>query len=410
MNRSTRAVSSTAPRGAKSRPGFAMFMALGAMVIIAVLVAGSSYITLQETRLGQNQLIQSRAFAAAEYGLNKIQADWDKTPNLGMGNGDTYTMNYTLAGQGTCQVRMTRLNNETFSLVSTGTALAGDAVSTNRTAVKRVGALLRLRIPTIRANGAVTTNGTISVKGASQVIGNNVNPTGWTGCPTGANKPGLVVPPGVTPDIQKEDNVITTPPQQDWVSDPLAADDNTYVRFGDETWTTLEAGANHRFYGTVPDPAPATVVGDATTCNKALNTNWGEPWRTVGAVTACQNYFPIIFITCNPRPDPITHLPACTIAFNQGRGQGILLIDGDVKMNGRFEWFGLIIVSGDIGKGNGIANISGGVMARNADIDVAGSEILGNITFQYSACSIEKAMLGSASVVQALQRSFTELY
>jgi Tfp pilus assembly protein PilX len=409
MNR-IRAVRRKLARGTRARPGFAMFMALGALVIIAVLVAGSSFITLQETRLGQNQLIQSRAFAAAEYGLNKIQADWDKTPNLGMNNGETYTMNYTLDGQGTCDVRMTRLNNETFWLVSTGTAVAGNSVTSNRKATKRVGALIRLRIPTINANGAITTNGQIQVKGSSVVNGNNVDPNGWTGCSSAPNKPGLVVPPGVVPDIQKASNVVVTSPNPIYATDPLAADDNTYVRFGDETWTSLETTANQAFYGNVPDPAPTTIVGDATTCNKANPNNWGEPQRGAGSVAPCYNYFPIIFATCNPRPSPVTHLPACLISFNQGRGQGILLIDGDIKMNGQFEWFGLIIVSGDVGKGNGAAHITGGVMARNADIDQTGSDVSGNITFQYSACSIERAMRGSASVSQAKERSFTELY
>src|SRR5688572_24860923 len=140
----------------RNRPGFAMFMALGAMVIIGVLVAGSSFITLQETRLGQNSIVQSRAFAAAEYGLNKVQADWDRTPNLTMENATSFDTSYTVAGQGTAKVRVTRLNNETFWLVSEGRASAGNATSAQRTAVKRVGAVLRLRIPTIKANAAIT--------------------------------------------------------------------------------------------------------------------------------------------------------------------------------------------------------------------------------------------------------------
>src|SRR5215831_19401915 len=106
----------------RPRKGFAMFMALGALVIIAVLIAGSSYLTTQEARLGQNQLVQSRALAAAEYGLNRIQADWDKTPNLQMANGAFFDTNYTLSGQGTASVRYIRLNNETFWIVAEGRA------------------------------------------------------------------------------------------------------------------------------------------------------------------------------------------------------------------------------------------------------------------------------------------------
>jgi len=55
-----------------------------ALVIIAVLIAASSFVTLQESQAGQNQLVQSRAFAAAEYGLKQIQRTGTRTPNLQM--------------------------------------------------------------------------------------------------------------------------------------------------------------------------------------------------------------------------------------------------------------------------------------------------------------------------------------
>src|SRR5262245_43038663 len=103
-----RAVARALLRGLASRRGFAMFMALGALVIVAVLIAGSSYITTQEARLGQNQLVQTRALAAAEYGLNKIQQDWDKTPNLQMANGAFFDTAYTITNQGSVAIRSVR--------------------------------------------------------------------------------------------------------------------------------------------------------------------------------------------------------------------------------------------------------------------------------------------------------------
>src|SRR5688500_127040 len=116
-------------RRLRNRDGFAMFMALGAMVIIAVLVAASSMISLQETRLGQNSLAQARAFAAAEYGLNRIQADWNLTPNLTMDVGDpAFRDTFDLAGD-TAIVHYVRLNNETFWIVSEGFAMVGTNVS-----------------------------------------------------------------------------------------------------------------------------------------------------------------------------------------------------------------------------------------------------------------------------------------
>jgi len=380
-------------RTTHNRPGFAMFMALGALVIIAVLIAASSFVTLQESRLGQNSLVNSRAFTAAEYGLNKIQQDWDKTPNLNMANGASFDTNYTIAGQGTCKVRYTRLNDATFWIVSEGRAAAGNSTAASRTSVKRVGAILRLRIPTIRANGAVTVNGDINVQGSPQVNGGNTLPAGWAGCD--ATKPGLagiVAPPGSSVSIQNASQVTGIPQV---LRDALVADSNTYVRYGDETWNTLVAMANITLTNGNPPDALPTLNPDGT-CNKTDQTNWGEPFRSAGYVAACINYFPIIYSTQS-------------LALNGGRGQGILLVDGDVRLNGNLDWFGLIIARDDITKGNGNATITGAIMARNAQIS-DNSAVLGNITINYSQCSLEHALRGSAQVTQAKERAWTEIY
>src|SRR5437763_6530175 len=165
MTRSFRRFAGRTPRRMRSRPGFALFMALGALVIIGVLIAGSSFLSLQETRLGQNQLVETRAFTAAEYGLNKIQADWDKTPNLKMVNGHSFDTSYVVNAKDTVHVRYTRLNDETFWIVAEGRAFRGTVSLAGRTAVKRVGAILRLRIPTIKAEGAITAGGSVTVRG-----------------------------------------------------------------------------------------------------------------------------------------------------------------------------------------------------------------------------------------------------
>jgi hypothetical protein len=381
-----------ADRTPRARRGFAMFMSIGALVIIGILVAGSSFISLQEQRLGQNSLVQTRAFSVAEWGLNKIQADWDKTPNLQMANGARFDTSYSLAGQGTAEVHYVRLNNETFWIVSEGRASVGN-LGGSREAVKRVGAVLRLRIPTIRANGAITTAGNIQVKGSGEVHGENYLPPGWTGCDASApNKAAIVATPTATVDIQKANSVTGSPPV---TRDALAADSNTYVRYGDETWQALAAQANIVLAGGEgPNTAPS-VTGDGS-CNKASSSNWGEPLRGAGSVAACYNYFPIIYVTGS-------------LHLNNGRGQGILLVDGDIKVNGNFQWYGLIIARDDIIKGNGTANVHGAVMTRNVNI-ADQNEVLGNITFRYSQCSIERALRGSAQVVQAKERAWTELY
>lgn len=376
-------------RGARAREGFAMFMALGALVIIGVLVAGSSFITLQETRLGQNSIVQTRAFAVAEYGLNKIQADWDKTPNLTMPNGTSFETGYSLGVRDTANVRYTRLNNETFWIVSEGRAFVGDG-SAQRTAVKRVGAILRLRIPTINTNASITANGSVTIKGSVDVIGTNTTPTGWDGCSGGEDKVGIVVPTDATVTVGGD-----ATNDQGYGTTDVASNPDTYVKYGDETWETLVLQANHTVSGTQSQIQPSSSGG---ACNRADPKNWGEPWKApeTGVVPECDNYFPIIYATGD-------------MTVTGRRGQGILLVNGNLTINGDMDWYGLIIVKNDLVRGSGNAKIFGGVMAAN-ERPFDDTNIQGGATYAYSSCALERAMRGSAQVTQAMERAWAELY
>lgn len=389
--------------GLQSRPGFALFMALGALVIIGVLVAGSSFISVQETRLGQNSLVQARAFTVAEYGLNRIQTDWDKTPNLTVPNGASFDTAYVLNGD-TAKVRYTRLNDETFWIVSEGRSKAGNSLAgSSRTSVKRVGAILRLRIPTVEAKGAITAGGNVTVKGNAVVDGNDHIPADW-GCESNTpnNLPGVTVPPGSTVTNQGSGTITGNPAT---ATDAAAGQAETYFGFGEENWQSLIAQANIRITGTTPSATVYPRLTAGLDCDKANTANWGEPMRPLtyeaqmqGALTpACYNYFPIIYA------------PNGLKLSGNGRGQGILLINGNLEINGTFDWYGVIVVTNDIIRGNGNARVMGAVMARNETV-ADGSVITGTTSYNYSACGVERALRGSAQVVQAKHRAWTEMY
>ena len=75
----------------------------------------------------------------------------------------------------------------------------------------------------------------------------------------------------------------------------------------------------------------------------------------VGAISLCQSYFPIIYRNGN-------------LKVQDGRGQGVLLVEGDLEVRGNFEFTGLVIVRGELST-NGTGNkITGGVLAKNADL------------------------------------------
>jgi len=66
----------------------------------------------------------------------------------------------------------------------------------------------------------------------------------------------------------------------------------------------------------------------------------------------------------------------------------------------------------DVRVGHDAANVppDADMVIASTAIGADNSEVLGNITVNYSQCSLEHAMRGSAQVVQAKQRAWTEIY
>ncbi len=138
-----------------------------------------------------------------------------------------------------------------------------------------------------------------------------------------------------------------------------------------------------------------SVTGSPARCNRALTGNWGEPWYGVGAVPECQGYFPVIYRNGN-------------LKVQNGRGQGILLVEGDFEVRGNFEFTGLIITKGML-KANGTGNkITGGVLAQNTDLD--DNSLIGNPVVNFSSCAIAMALNASAVVRPLTDRSWVQLY
>jgi hypothetical protein len=116
----------------------------------------------------------------------------------------------------------------------------------------------------------------------------------------------------------------------------------------------------------------------------------------IGVITQCQSYFPIIYRNGNLR-------------VQDGRGQGVLLVEGNFEVRGNFEFNGIVIVRGELstqGTGN---KITGAVLAQNAEL---GDEttIIGNPVINYSACAVERALVGNASLKPLVERSWAQLY
>lgn len=362
-----------------NRNGIALMVAIFAIVIIGLAVAGAHYASTQEFRVARNSVNETRAFAASEFGHTSVLTEW----NAGMVNlaqGDTLTRFYpNVEGDASATVRFTRLNQGTFWVVSEGVA----GVGTQLEARRRTGTILRLDIPTVRVLGAVTTRlGEMSMSGTATMNGADNNPPGWD-CPsTGPAVAGLAVPDTTAANYSSSSSVpITGAPPVSETS--VAADTSTYSNFGSYTYESLAAMATLVYTGNASSIFPSLDGGG--NCNTANTKNWGEPWRppTAGTVPACQDYFPII------------HATPATFQFSSGRGQGILLVDGDFVASGGTEFKGLIVVKGKFTTSGGGIKVHGALLARN--IGNAKNTMSGSTNIQFSRCAIQTVLARAAS-------------
>ena len=375
----------------RPRRGAALLVTLIVMIALALLSTGSILASMQEYRAGRNALIEQRAFAVAEFGLSREIANWDRSRNLpppvGRAIGATDSSKVYVSQGDSARVYITRLTLNTFWVVSVGRASIGVGQLESQ---RQTHLLVRLAYPSITPGGTIVTAGNIDVKGSADITGTNTNPTGWTQCVNiaGSDTFAIAYGPNKTATIQKP-NQVTGGVYQD----PAAADSNTYVRYGTETWNSLAANADITLSGGTIQPMP---VGTATTCDYATTTNWGEPERGTGSIAGCKDYFPIIY-------------SSGSLQLGHGRGQGILLVNGDVRLNGNFQWYGLIIARDDIIKGNGTFDLWGSIMSRNADVTDDNS-ITGNSSFKWSKCAVESALRGSAILTRVKERSWVQLF
>jgi hypothetical protein len=90
-----------------------------------------------------------------------------------------------------------------------------------------------------------------------------------------------------------------------------------------------------------------------------------------------------------------------------GYGQGILLVDGDLSVQGGFEFYGPVIALGHLTTAGTGGHFNGGVMA--ADVNLEQSTVLGNAVVTYSSCSVSRALQGSASGRLFKERRWVDL-
>lgn len=372
------------------RDGFALAVAMFAIVVIGAMIAGAFFASTQEYRVGRNSITQARAMAAAEQGQTAVLADWDREWNATFSAGETSDWIDVPVDDGagsSARVRFTRLDPVTFWMISEGIA-GGTGRETE--ARRRTGAVLRLGLPQINFLGALTTRGVTKIGGSSYINGHDSNPTGWSCGTPGESMPGIAIndPSKISTSGCGDLSCVAGDPKVQ--GDPAAGEDATYFEYGSSNWDDLVAMSTVRLTGGNYKIEPVAAGG---VCSTNLVTNWGEP--TKGGGSPCENYYPIIYSKGH-------------LSVNGVRGQGILLVDGDLAIQGGFQFYGPVIVKGSLKTTGTGGHINGAVMAANVELET--NTVLGNAVVNYSRCALLTVLANTSMPRLASQRAWMDLF
>jgi hypothetical protein len=331
--------------------GFAVATALFTLVVIGALALGTLYAATHELRGGADAMHQARAIMAAELGIEQTLAAWSREWNGALGRGYGRSWTHTTIEGARVTIGLTRLADELFLITSE--ARAGPAR-------RRVARVVRLDVEDPALPGALVTTGALDTLASSNVDGSDHPPAHWD-CPAA----GPAVPAVAITDT------ITT------------------LRFGHFDWPALVGLANSRVTGRVTGAEPRASGEE---CDTPRPDNWGEPNRWMGG--PCTGYYPVIHA-------------ASDLVVDGGRGQGVLVVDGNLTLQGGFEFTGAVLVRGALVGGPGGARITGTMFVAGQG---ATASVLDGVAIEFSRCAARKALLGLAMPVAVVERSWSEWF
>jgi hypothetical protein len=366
--------------------GFALAVTVFALVLIAALIAGVFFAARQETRLGANVQGAERAFDAAEAGLQTVVARWnpDSYDDLAPGRSAEFSGRFPGA-TGSYAGSVLRLNRRLFLIRSSGQDAAG-------LARRSLAGLVRLAPAPLSLGAALSVTGPLVVGAASLVEGRDQEPAGWD-CPrAGPAQPGVAIRDAA--DLSIPGCADASCVHGDPAVRVVATMGDSASRTADEAaWASLAANAT-KIYGAESGPvAGPQPSGTATRCDTSVQDNWGEP-AVPAAVAGCSHYYPIILAQGN-------------LSVSGGSGQGILLVSGDLEIDGGFAFYGPVVVRGHLSVRGGGGRFLGAVKASSATLLPSGA---GSAEVAFSGCAVSSALLARAPATPLPTRSWAQLF
>ncbi len=382
-----RRLPSATPRfTSEQRRGIALLSALTALLLVSLATLGLFHLSLAETRRSRAAGFLVQASAGADGGALSFMRDWKMAAWDTLVPGDTVPLQMHTFGSATASVRATRLSPLVWHVVSSSES--GDSSARTLTR-RRVNALLRLAIPDLAEDAALTVRDSVRLQGSARVVGTDTAAGVWAiGCAASAPGAGIAAPDTTricdgTCTTHSGVHAIGVP---DVTVDSSAASSTRYSAFGSESWSTLTAHASVVIpAGSVVTPAAAVLNG---ACDRVVASNWGDP----SAITPCWSYAPVLWAQGD-------------LEMRGGHGQGVLLVDGDLTLSQGAEFHGVVIARDDVVGGPGGGRLLGLAMAGDMRPGPGDHTTLGDgVQINLSRCAAQGALRRSARLVPLVRR------
>jgi Tfp pilus assembly protein PilX len=372
--------------------GIALAVAVFALVVIGALVAGTFFAGRLEQQTGRNAIYAAQAAEVAEAGLNEAVNSQTAAALLALQKDAdpedaTALTTYSPSADASATRSINRLTDNLFLVRSIG---ARTNAGGGQLAARSLGQLIRLVQLDINIEAGLTALGDVTITGGAQVSGNDAVPPLWDGidCPPLDSVTGVRYNNGTL--TQKGNGSFEGTP--DSTLDATLNSTDMKKAFDELKKMATLVLTNSNPLATVPVPT-ATVP---QRCDTSVETNWGEPELKTDP---CFNYFPVIYHYGN-------------LKLQGDRGQGILLVEGDLTVTGSMVFYGPVFVTGTLstsGTGGDGAKFYGGVIAGNVALDDL-TKLAGGAMVNYSSCALERALDNTATPTPLAERSWVQLY
>lgn len=372
----------------RPRDGFVLPVALMAMIVIGAVVTGGFYVASQEHTVSVSTDQAARALDMAEFGLDEAMATLRGRDVLRHGVGTPVVFNAVDVMNGSSvlgeyRIGILPLVNENLYLIHS----EGRAGGGSNAATRRVSSLMRLA-----SSQSAYTRAALVVFGEFHRGGNStVNGTDVCGVNTGtpgvlARDTSVVTESGNAGDIQGD------PPKEqrtDMTTDSLS-------NFGDLELQDMIDMADIRYPNAI---APSNMEPSSDSnglCETSNPNNWGQPDHDATTHEDCKDYYPIIHSEGN-------------LTLQTGVGQGILIVEGDLSIQGNFVFDGVVIVTGSLtmqGTGQGTGKISGTTIVQGTGLVDTESTTAGNAMIEYDSCNVQNAFKHAPRIRPLFARSW----